>query len=85
MIIEAAKPGRDRILMKVLYCTAMRRSELVALKVEDLDFNTTDDFTHVIKRGKGGKQRTFYLDSKLLKELKIFIGNRTTGYVFRSR
>jgi integrase/recombinase XerD len=40
-IIEAAKPGRDRVLIQMLYCTAARVSEICALWWEDL--NAKDD------------------------------------------
>ena len=42
-------------MMKVFYGSTVRRSELVAILVEDLDFYTPNNFTHIIRRGKGGK------------------------------
>jgi len=84
-IIDSATNERDRMLMRILYSSAMRRDELRKLRIEDIDFGTSDDFTHKIRCGKGGKPRSFYLDKEVLLELKAFIGDRKTGYIFQSR
>ena len=52
--------------MKLLYQSLMRRDELRTLKIEDIDFNTSDNFSHKIKRRKGGKPGKFHLDEDLL-------------------
>ena len=43
---------RDRALREVFYSSALRRSELIALRVVDLDFERGTLFVH---RGKGGE------------------------------
>jgi integrase len=48
--------------MKLLYKSAMRSMELRNLRIEDLDFESKDDFSHIIQKGKGGKPRKFDLD-----------------------
>jgi len=45
--------ARDRMVMELLYNTGMRRSEMINLKVEDVDF--TKNYLKVM--GKGGKER----------------------------
>ena len=44
---------RNRLIMEMLYCTGMRRSELVGVKLADIDFSKFQ--TRVL--GKGGKER----------------------------
>ena len=46
----------------MLYKSGMRSMELRNLKIEDLDFESKEDFSHRILKGKGGKQRKFDLD-----------------------
>ncbi len=58
--LEASNPEptglgvRDRAMLETLYSTGMRRSELVALHMEDLD---TERGTVHIRQGKGAKDR----------------------------
>ena len=50
---EDYKGQRDRLILEILYCTGMRRSEIIDLKLQDMDYSS-----RVIKvRGKGGKER----------------------------
>jgi len=45
--------ARNRLIMEMLYCTGMRRSELVALKIENVDFSSNQ----LKVLGKGNKER----------------------------
>ena len=50
---------RNRIILEILYDTAIRRSELAGLKINDMDLNA--GYIHV--RGKGDKERVVPLSS----------------------
>lgn len=45
---------RDRTILELFYASGLRRKELVALKIRDLDFHTCQVR---VEKGKGGKQR----------------------------
>lgn len=69
---------RDRALLEVLYSTGMRVSELVALRLKDLDLESGQG--RVL--GKGRKERMVFLGSAALKALEAWLperGRRTRG------
>jgi len=61
---------RDRAILETLYATGMRRSELVALDLCDLD---TEGQTLHIRKGKGGKGRVVPLGASALKWLDAYL------------
>jgi len=80
---------RDRLIFETLYSSGMRISELVGLKVTDIDLPRG-----VIKvTGKGGKQRFVPLYSTLADKLngyltirhEYFVKGRDEGWLFLSR
>ncbi len=81
-IIYAAKHYRDRCMIKTLAHTAVRRAELAALDVRDIDF---DRNLVQIREGKGGKSRTVPISEELANDLKHLIGSRKTGPLFLSQ
>lgn len=63
---------RDMMILKMAYCTGMRRSELVSLKVDDLDLTAK-----VVKvTGKGDKQRIVPLVDELLSDIERYLAVR---------
>lgn len=54
---------RDRAILETLYSTAMRRAELAALRVEDLD---VERGTVTIRQGKGRKDRVVPIGARAL-------------------
>ena len=52
---------RDRVMLETFYATAMRRVELVALKLHDLDLARG---AAMIREGKGGRQRVVPLGER---------------------
>ena len=83
-LIDAAPAGRDRILLKLLYATGARVSELCALRWEDVQPRTEGG--QITLFGKGGKTRAVLLKPQvwnLLLSLRHAAGPRDP--VFASR
>ena len=64
---------RDLALVDVLYSTAARVSEIVALDRSDLDFVENG----CVVRGKGGKERPVYLNATAAYHLQMYLQGRT--------
>lgn len=83
-IIEAAKPGRDRLLLRFLYKSGCRVSEAVALRWSDVQ--DRGDFGQVTIFGKGGKTRHLCLYPPFWHELLAYReGAPSNAPIFRSR
>lgn len=57
--------NRDRTIALTLYGTALRLSEALNLRVQDVNFNTGQ----MIALGKGGKERSLFMSPKVFKAL----------------
>jgi len=69
---------RDRLVIRVIYATGVRVSELCGITLEDIDFSS-----HTIRvKGKGGKIRIVFIDGETLEELRGYLDGRTTGPLF---
>jgi site-specific recombinase XerD len=68
-LLNAAAPGRDRLLFQIAYGCGLRLSELVHLQVGDIDSRRMA--IHV-RLGKGGKDRLVPLSLRLLDELRSY-------------
>jgi integrase/recombinase XerC/integrase/recombinase XerD len=77
-LIESIDDLRDRLVVRIIYATGVRVSELCGINIEDID---PDEGT-VRVRGKGGKFRAVFIDRESLREIGEFIGTRTTGPLF---
>ena len=64
---------RDKAMLEFLYSTAVRVSELTSLNRDDIRFTTKD----LIVFGKGGKERTVYLNERTNMYLKEYLKSRT--------
>lgn len=69
--IDLSKPegGRNRAMLEVLYCSGLRVSELVDLKIGNVYFDV--GFLRVI--GKGNKERLVPVGKDALKFMKIYL------------
>ena len=74
--------SRDKAIVEVLYSTGCRVSELIRIKVSDIDFEKRE----VRLFGKGKKHRIAYLNARATLNIRLFIGNRgyESEYVFTS-
>jgi integrase/recombinase XerD len=68
-LLEAASPGRDRVLLQVAYGCGLRLNELLHVRVNDLDSARMVVHVH---QGKGGKDRLVPLSQRLLQELRAY-------------
>lgn len=83
-LIEAAPPGRDRILLKLLYVSGIRVGELCGLKWCDALPRQTGGQIAVF--GKGGKTRTILLKPKVWQQLLSLRKSAVAvDSIFRSR
>jgi len=77
-LIDSIEDIRDKLIVRTIYATGVRVSELCSINIEDIDFDE-----HTIRiRGKGDKIRTVFIDEETLNELTKFIGNRIIGPLF---
>lgn len=81
-LIDATRTFRDRVLIRTLATTGIRREELCNLDVSDVQL---DRRRLLIRHGKGDKSRIVPMAVSLTNDLKVLIGRRTTGPVFVSQ
>lgn len=80
-IIDAAESLRDRVILKILARTGIRRFELCNLLVKDVDFDNTSLF---ITHGKGDKQRSVPVDEDTLQDIKFYLNGRRYDKLIQS-
>jgi len=80
MLIESIDNEKHKLIVKLLYSSGLRLSELVNLKVGDLEL---DESIGWVRKGKGAKDRLFIISPKLVEELKEFVKERKeSDYLF---
>lgn len=67
---------RNRLIIEMLYSTGMRRSELIALKISDINFPKK----HLKVTGKGNKQRLIPFGSELDKSINDYLEVRNAEF-----
>jgi site-specific recombinase XerD len=68
-LFAAAADARDRALLRTAYALGLRVSELVALRLQDIDAARG---LVVVRQGKGAKDRLVPLSPRLLQELRAY-------------
>ena len=68
--------AREKVIISLLYHTGMRRSELLGLKLNDLDFNNKT----LKVLGKGNKERLIPLNDGILKDLQDYLEIRENEF-----
>jgi site-specific recombinase XerD len=77
-LLDSIEDPRDKLIVRTIYATGVRVSELCNMNIEDIDF---DERTIRI-RGKGDKMRTVFIDDDTRADLLKFIDNKIVGPVF---
>ncbi|MGQ9844987.1 MAG: site-specific tyrosine recombinase/integron integrase [Caldisericia bacterium] len=74
---------RDNLILKMLYSTGMRVSELVSLRMSELDL----DKGEVVIKGKGNKERVVFLPEDIIEDIKFYIQKRkkSSNFLFLNR
>lgn len=75
--------ARNRVMLRLLYLSCLRISELCALKARDLQPN--QDSGQITVFGKGGKTRIILLKASIWKDLLPFCSGEPDAPLFRSR
>ncbi len=82
-LIDSAKNKKHKLIVKLLYSSGLRLSELINLKVGDLEL---DEKIGWVRKGKGSKDRMFIISSKLAEELKEYLKDKkNSDFVFSGR
>jgi integrase/recombinase XerC/integrase/recombinase XerD len=77
-LIDAIEDPRDKLIVRTIYATGVRVSELCNINIQDIDFEE-----HTIRiRGKGEKIRIVFLDDETLEGIRTFIGAAVDGHLF---
>jgi len=77
-LIDSIDDPRDKLIVRTIYATGVRVSELCNMNIEDIDFDE-----HTIRiRGKGDKIRLVFVDEDTLTEILDFVGHRIEGPLF---
>jgi len=82
MILEFTKNSKHKLLLSLAYGAGLRVSEVIELKVQDLDL---EELTVHIKQAKGQKDRISIIPESLVNSIKNLIAGKTpTALVFES-
>ena len=68
-LIDAAETNKSKMIISFLYSSGLRVSEIVNLKMEDLNLAEKVGW---VRQGKGKKDRVFILSDKLIDQLKLY-------------
>jgi len=79
-----ASNERISLMIHFMAATGLRVSELLNLKVENLDFSSNPPMVRIIS-AKTGRMREVPLTSEVVERLRKYLGNRKSGYLFTTR
>ena len=68
---NACRNSREKAIVETLFSTGCRVSELVTIKISDIEDNTIDVL------GKGEKHRNVYLNAKAVIAIQVYLSERT--------
>jgi len=75
---------KSKLIVQIIYAAGLRVSEVVALKLEDFEFDENHGW---VRDGKGGKDRMFIYPGKLSKEIQNYLRKKKikSGFIFPGR
>ncbi len=76
-LINNIKNEKHNLMIKLIYAAGLRVSELVNLRIKDLEF---DNGYGWVRQGKGNKDRIFVIAESLKKELTEYIKKEDLSY-----
>ena len=76
-LLDATLAERDRALILVCLCSGAKRSDLLNLRIEDIDWASAR-----LQLGSAGSTRLVKLDQRALKSIKDYVGARHEGWVW---
>ena len=80
-LLKSINNERDRLIIRTIYATGVRVSELCSINIGDIDFEE-----HTIRiKGKGGKIRIVFVDDETLKEIEAFSKGEIEGPLFKGQ
>lgn len=77
-LLRSIEDPRDRLIVRIIYATGVRVSELCAMRADDVDLE--DCVIRVV--GKGDKERFVFLDDATADAIGTYLDDRTTGPLF---
>src|SRR6266702_4453009 len=80
-LLDAVPNQRDRLIVLVGAYAGLRVSEILNLRIGDLDF---EDGMLEVRVGKGDKDRTIPMHVLLARALRVHIGSAQAGWLFPS-
>ena len=78
-LINATDTEKSRLIISMLYSTGLRVSEVVKLKVNDLD---SIENVGWVRSGKGSKDRLFSISGELGEQLKEYLERKKDGRIY---
>jgi len=82
-LLSSIENKKHKLMVMLLYSSGLRLSELINLKVGDLEL---DERVGWVRAGKGSKDRRFILSEKVAIELKKFdVGKKPNEYLFTGK
>jgi integrase/recombinase XerD len=83
-MLNATTNSKHKLLISFLYASGLRRSEVVKVKLRDIDF---DQKVLLVRQGKGKKDRITILSNSLISEIKEYLKTRNEKieYLFATR
>jgi|SRR3989338_804160 len=80
-LLATVQNEKHKLIISLLYSSGLRLSELINLKVGDLE---TEEKIGWVRSGKGSKDRMFLLSEKLIPDLKNHLrGMKDDDYIFQ--